>query len=174
MDFTIAIIDDIIKYYILSIERDIHNLIMCKSVNKRLYTIVSEILSSCYFFKNFSNAECVHQSIAPILSGFRTICLISKNKDEQIQTTYHYIVNAHYECKYNYHFGDQYGIEYLRIICYDGTILLLSCYNSNMIITLCSCMSCFYKLDKLNTQYIDLKIISGSLESRYYQKPLNM
>ena len=54
MDFTKAIVDDIIKYYILSIGRDVHHLIMCKSVNKILYKIVSDILSSCSFFKNFS------------------------------------------------------------------------------------------------------------------------
>jgi hypothetical protein len=173
MDFTKAIVDDIIKYYILSIGRDVHHLIMCKSVNKILYKIVSDILSSCSFFKNFSTYECIHQSIGPILSGFRTLCLVSKDND-QLQTTYHYIVNASYECRYNYHLDQQHGGEYLRLICYDGTIFMLNCVNSNMTITIGSCMSCFYKLDKLNTQYIDIKIVSGTLESRYYQTPLNI
>ena len=174
MDFTQYIIDDIVKYHIFSIERDIHFLIMCKSVNKTLYKAVCEILQSFTFFKDIQSCECIHQSIGPLLSGFRTLCLTSKNYEGQLQTTYHYIVNGHYDCKYNYHFDGQYGCEWLRLICYDGLILTLIGHGSNILITLGTCMSCFYKLDNINTNYLGMRIISGSTECRYTCRPLHL
>jgi hypothetical protein len=173
MDFTDYVINDIIKYYILSIERDVHYLVMCKCVNKRLYICVQDILKSLIYFNKFGN-QSIKVSMNPILSGYRTICLLSKNRLGMLQTTYHYIVNSYYDCKYNYHLDLQNGIETLRLTCYDGLILILTKYGHSFTINITSCLSCFYKLNSAYTDYISIKILLDSSECRYTQRPLQI
>ena len=179
MDFTTYLSDDLIRDYILQLDRNTHSLMICKSVNKSLKIIVDEILKSLVFSKSVSSTKTINSIMEQISLGYRLMCLtINNSTTANTTTTYHYVVNCKYRCPYNYHVEGQYAGECLKLVFYDGIILHLLKYDedANITIKIDSSVSCIYNIYNIHEHCdivdLDAYLILESPIANYEKKRL--
>jgi len=181
MDFTTYLSDDLIRDYILQLDRNTHSLMICKSVNKSLKILVDEILKSLVFSKSVSSTKTINSIMEQISLGYRLMCLTTTttaNTANTTRNTYHYVVNCKYRCPYNYHVEGQYGGECLKLVFYDGIILHLLKYDedANITIKIDSSVSCIYNIYNIHEHCdivdLDAYLILESPIANYEKKRL--
>ena len=175
MDFTNHIPSDLLRHYILQLDRNIHNIIMCRSVSKLLKSIIDEIIKSFKFSSSVKLMKSLNNFITPICGGRRVIRIKIRDPSTGIVVnTYHYIVNNKYTCNYNYHLANQHGGESLRLICYDGLLINIFRESDAAVIIVGGSHSCQYTIAGHGSDSYDISFLLDSPIAKYEQKILTL
>jgi hypothetical protein len=175
MDFVNYIPPDLVRYHILQLDRNIHTLIMCRSVCVDLKYLIDEIIKSFKLSSSIKLMKSLKDFITPICEGCRIICITMPNQSNGADAnTYHYIVNDKYSRQYNYHLANRYGSESLRLICYDGLIINLFKDDADIIITIGGSPSCQYSFPAQYRGSASISVVLDSPIALYKKKPLSL
>lgn len=172
MDFTNYIPSDLLRCYVLQLDRNIHTIIMCRSVSKLLKSIIDEIIKSFKFSSSVKLMKSLSDFITPICRGRRIIRIKTCHPSMGIVNTYHYIVNNKYTCNYNYHLANQHGGESLRLICYDGLLINIFRESDAAVIIVGGSHSCQYTITEHDSDSYDISFLLDSPIAKYEQKIL--
>lgn len=172
MDFSEHISNDIIQFCIIQIDRDIHNLLLYRCVNKTLKYLIDNLLANL----SMRELKSIHsiQDLAYMISNGHRAFYIKTLKNNYTKHTYHYVVNCKYKHCYNYHHDDNDGGEYMSLIFYDGMIINISKYSkhSDIIITIGNSKSWVNRSDNLGICLLSVNLIVGSNIANYKKNKL--